>query len=312
MNGFLLARYEATKDRAYLDHVCLTLDRMREGPIHDREEGGYYRTCSGVDWSAPHREKLLADQAGTLNNCLAVYEYTKNLNYARMAEGIIAYLNHRLSDPSRETFSGCEDFIRCKDRDPSSREEYFSIVDDCVYTDANAEAIGAYLKAHSVLGNAACKARALKALEFIWEKCRSPEGGVFHYYEDTPHVQGLLNDQARAGTALVQAWRATGEAEYLERARNLAEFILTKLRNPNGGYFDRSVEGPATLRYPLTLIEQNAAAALFFFALAEFTGDSRTREAGAWALGAFTGDFSRYGIHAAEFGQALAEFAKRP
>jgi len=47
-NDFLLSRYEATKDADYLDHVRLTLDRMREGEIHDHEGGGYFRTCSNA------------------------------------------------------------------------------------------------------------------------------------------------------------------------------------------------------------------------------------------------------------------------
>src|ERR687896_2437337 len=50
VNDFLLSRYDATQDRIYLDHVCLTLDRMREGAIHDIEQGGYFRTTTGADW----------------------------------------------------------------------------------------------------------------------------------------------------------------------------------------------------------------------------------------------------------------------
>src|SRR5262249_13404655 len=63
-NNFLLALYEATNDSTYLNQACLTLDRMREGAIHDCEDEGYFRTTSGADWSHPHREKLLAEQAG--------------------------------------------------------------------------------------------------------------------------------------------------------------------------------------------------------------------------------------------------------
>ncbi len=125
-------------------------------------------------------------------------------------------------------------------------------------------------------------------------------------------MPGLLNDQARVGAVFVQAWRATGEIKYLERAKELAEFILARLKNPDGGYYDLAVHGPAYLRYPLTLIEQNGAAGSFFFALAESAGEAKYQDAGVWALGAFTGDFSPYGIHAAGFGRALAEFVKRP
>ena len=310
-NDFLLSRYEATNDSTYLDQVRLTLDRMREGAIHDREEEGYFRTTSGADWSHPHREKLLAEQAGLLANCLRALRITKEAVYAHMAEGIIAYLDRKLSDHHRGIFYGCEDFLRVETTEPSAHEEFFTIIDKCIYTDANAQAIVAYLEAATTLGETSYRERALKALEFLWQNCRSPEGSMFHYFDGAPHLEGMLNDQSRMGTALLQANRITGEVRYLERAKELAEFILTRLKNPDGGYFDHPAQGAAYLSLRLTLIEQNGAAALFFLALAEATKEPRYGDAARWALSAFTGDLSAYGIHAAAFGHALGELLKR-
>jgi uncharacterized protein len=306
-NDFLLSRYEATKDASYLDHVCLTLDRMREGEVHDQEEGGYFRTCSNEDWSRPHREKLLSEQAGLLTNCLRAFRITQRSEYLRMAEDIIGYIDRKLSDSPNQSFYGCEDFLRNETPKNPSDGEYFTIIDNCVYTDANAQAIGAYLQATEILGEPSYRARALKALDFLWDHCRCRDGGMFHYFDGAAHVPGLLNDQARMGNALLQAHKATGETKYLERAKQLAEFILARLKNPTGGYYDIAVSGPAYLSFRLTLIEQNGAAASFFLALAEAAGELRYRDAAIWALSAFKGDFSSYGIHAAGFGQALAD-----
>jgi len=151
----------------------------------------------------------------------------------------------------------------------------------------------------------------LKALDFIWDHCRCPDGGMFHYFDGAAHVPGLLNDQARMGTALLKAHRATAEARYLERAKELGEFILARLKNPEGGYYDLAVPGSAYLSLRLTLIEQNGAAVSFFIALAEATGNPSYHDAALWGLSAFTGDLSSYGIHAAGFGQALNEFVNR-
>jgi uncharacterized protein YyaL (SSP411 family) len=225
-----------------------------------------------------------------------------------MAEDIIDYLSHRLSDPTNGAFYGCEDFLRNESQETSSHGELFSIIDSWVYTDANAQAIVAYLAAAEILNDSIHQERALKALDFLWDHCRSADGGMFHYFEGTPLVAGLLNDQARMGTALVQAHRATGETKYLEQAKELAEFILAQLKNPAGGYYDIAVPGSAYLSFRLTLIEQNGAAASFFLALAEATKELQYRDAALWALSAFTGDFNSYGIHAAAFGQALGEF----
>jgi uncharacterized protein YyaL (SSP411 family) len=307
-NDFLLSRYEATKDARYLDHVCLTLDRMTSGAMHDHEGGGYFRTCSNPDWSRPHREKLLGEQAGLLANCLRTLRITQHQEYRDMAGDIIDYLNRRLSDRTNGAFYGCEDFLRNESQEASPHGEFFSIIDSCIYTDANAQAIIAYLDAAEILGKFPYKERALQALEFLWNHCRNPEGGMFHYFEGVPRVPGLLTDQARMGTALVQAHKATSETKYLERAQQLAEFILTRLKNPAGGYYDIAAPGSAYLSFRLTLIEQNGVAASFFLALAEAARETRYHDAALWALGAFTGDFSSYGIHAAGFGRALNEF----
>ena len=310
-NDFLLSRYETTKDASYLDHVCLTLDRMRAGEMHDHEGGGYFRTCSNADWSRPHREKLLGEQAGLLANCLRTFRITQRLEYSRMAEDIIDYIDRKLSDAGNQIFYGCEDFLRNEAPKDISDEEYFTIIDECIYTDANAQAIGAYLEATELLGKPSHGERALKALDFLWDHCRCPDGGMFHYFDGAAHVPGLLSDQARTGIALLKAHRATAEAKYLERAKELAEFVLSRLKNPDGGYYDVATPGPAYLSFRLTLIEQNGALASFFIALAEATGNPTYRDAALWALGAFTGDLSSYGIHAAGFGQALNEFLNR-
>jgi len=105
--------------------------------------------------------------------------------------------------------------------------------------------------------------------------------------------------------ALTRAHRSTGEGNYLESAKELGEFVLAKLKNPEGGYYDIPAEGSAYLSLRLTLIEQNGTAALFFLSLAEATKEHRYQEAAQWALSAFRGDFRTYDIHAASFGQAL-------
>jgi uncharacterized protein YyaL (SSP411 family) len=310
-NEFLLRRYEATKDAVYLDHVRLTLDRMRESPIYDDKDGGYFRTTSGADWLQPHREKLLGEQAGLLSNCLHALRFTQRREYARMAEEIIDYLDRKLFDPSSGAFFGCEDFLRRETSADTSADEFFTIIDQCVYTDANAQAISAYLAAAAILGRADCKERALSVLEFLWSHSRSAAEGMYHYYDGTPHVPVLLHDQAWIGTALVGAHHASGEAAYLERARELAEFILARLRNPEGGYFDLGTGELGFLKFRLTAIEQNGATAFFFLKLAQAGREPKYFDAAGWALRAFSGDFASCGIHAAPFGRALGEWLNR-
>ncbi|MBM4261372.1 MAG: thioredoxin domain-containing protein [Deltaproteobacteria bacterium] len=307
-NDFLLARYEATRDPKYLDQVRLTLNRMRAGPIHDDKDGAYFRTTTGADWTRPHREKLLGEEAGLLSNCLRVFKTTQEPVYAEMADDIIRYLNRKLYDPDKGSFYGCEDFIRTFP--DGSGEEFSTIIDRCIYTDANAQTIRAYLDASLLLGKEEYKEAALSALEFLWTDCRGPDGGLFHYHDDAPRVCGLLNDQVQLGLALLIAHAVTGEAKYLDRAKDLAEFVLMRLKNPSGGYYDICTPGQAFLKLRLTLIEQNGPAASFFLELARATGEKRYRDAALWAYQPFQADFKEYGIHAASFGIALGKWSQ--
>jgi uncharacterized protein YyaL (SSP411 family) len=308
LNDFLLARYEATANPGFLNHVCFTLDRMREQGIHDRKEGGYFRTSTGPDWDQPHREKLLAEQAGLITNCLRAYRLTRRPEYARMAEEIIDYLNTKLNDPSTGAFYGCEDFLRVTGPQQTPADEFFSVIDKYIYTDANALAIMAYLDAAEILEKADFKERALRALDFLRLHCRNPGGGMYHYFDGSARLDGCVGDQVFMGQALVRAFEKTGEMKYLQEAVELGEMISSRFNNPAGGYFDIGGSGFGLLRFRLTLIEQNGPAASFFLALGAATGHPRWRDAALWALSAFNEDLGSYGVHAAAFGQALNEY----
>jgi uncharacterized protein YyaL (SSP411 family) len=307
VNDFLLAHYERTANRAHLDHVRLTLDRMRQGEIHDREEGGYFRTTSGADWTRPHREKLLIEQAGLLANCLRVFRLTGSPEYARMAEEIVAYLDQKLFDPQRGVFFGCEDFFV---RKTACGSQPAAIIDECVYADANALTAKAYLQAGRLLRRPDCHERALAVLDFLWNHCRDEAGGVYRYrFGAKPQLPGMLADQALTGAALVEAYGASGDGQYLARARTLAELILRQLRNSAGGFYDRNGCEDSLLKYPLTDLSQNGTAASFFSSLADAAQEPRYREAADWAIGALIGA-TAYGLDACPIGSALCEFLK--
>jgi uncharacterized protein len=306
-NDFLLARYEATRDRRYLDHVCLTLDRMRGSAIRDGREGGYFRTSTGPDWDQPHREKLLAEQSGLITNCLAVYRVTRRSEYARMAEDIVRYLDAKLFDEETGAFYGCEDFLRTE-AGAGSKDEFFTVIDRCIYTDANALTANAYMEAAAILDHSTYRERALQILEFLRVRCRNSAGGMYHCFDGTAQLGGWLGDQVLLGRALLRAHEATATSAYLEHALELAALVSTRFRNPAGGYYDIEGGGSGYLGVRLTLIELNGPTALFFLKLARITGNRAWHEAAAWALQAFGDDLRSYGVHAAAFGTALERY----
>jgi uncharacterized protein YyaL (SSP411 family) len=308
VNEFLLSRYDETHDARFVDHVRLTLERMRSSAIYDAKEGGYFRTTTGADWVQPHREKLLIEQAGLLLNCLHLFRITQSRDHARMAEEIIDYLDRKLFDSAKPAFFGCEDFLRVETK--SSTDEFFTIIDACIYTDANALAVSAYLDAAAMLNRPEHQSRALKVLDFLWGHNRD-EGGMFHYFDEAPQVPGLLIDQAWMGIALVRAFAATGETGLLDRATKLADVIVAQLECAGSGYFDRGQSDLDFFGPRLILIDQNGIAASFFLMLAKATGQAKYRDAAVSAFSAFRGDSASYGIQVAPLGQALGEWLRQ-
>jgi len=314
VNEFLLQRYEKTLDARCLNHVRLTLYKMHQSKTHD-EEGGFFRYSSKPDWSEPHREKLLSDHAGLLDNALHVFELTRESFFRELAGEIIAYLDDAFRDRMEPFFHGCRDYIRIyPGRDlPEGATLHkakgmFSVTDHWLYTDANTRTVCAYLRAARTLGRRDCEDRALETLRFVRERCHDGIRGMAHYFDDAPRLWGLLTDQVCTGLALVAGFGASHERAFLEDAETLAAFIQTHLRNPEGGFFDIAEPGPAHLRYPLTLLTENGAAALFFLKLYDATRKREYRDAATWALACFTGDFTGYGLHAAEYGRALQAY----
>jgi uncharacterized protein YyaL (SSP411 family) len=315
-NEFLLYLYEATGTPSYLDHVRLTLDKMRHSRVFDGKDGGFFRYSSRADWQEPHPEKLLDDQAALLRTYLHMYLLTDEGSYRETAEGLVEYLNATLSAATHPCFLGCQDYVR---PDPSVASgqtsgppPLLSLIDELVYCDANARAASAYLDAWWLVGREDCRDRALEILEALWETLRAPDGGMYHCADGAPRVPGLLMDSVMTGLALLDAYAACGHAVYLERARQLGEDIIRRHRDASGGFSDISVAGPASLQYPVTVLTQNANVASFFVRLADLSGDIGYRKTAYWALRRFPNSHRNYGAFAAGFGHALGRLLALP
>jgi uncharacterized protein len=315
-NEFLLYLYEATGTSSYLDHVRLTLDKMRQSRMFDSRDGGFFRYSSKADWQEPHPEKLLDDQAALLRNYLRTYLLTDDVSYRETAEGLVEYLNTTLSRATQPCFFGCQDYVRPDPYVAGSQTSgpplLLSLIDELVYCDANARAASAYLDAWWLLGREDCQDRALKILQTLWETMRAPDGGMYRYSDGAPRAPGLLMDSVMTGLALLDAYAACAHTVYLERARELGEDIVRRHRHAAGGFCDISVAGPAGLQYPVTVLTQNANVASFYVRLADLSGDIAYRKRAHWALKRFPNSHRTYAAFAAGYGHALGRLLALP
>ncbi len=178
-------------DRDALHMARKTLERMTGGGTYDQEWGGFYRYSTKRDWSIPHYEKMLEDNAQLLQALCKLYRIDGAAWQRRYIEFTIAYLDRWLSDEATGAFYGSQDADEEFYPLPSAEREKHDApyVDRTIYTSWNAMAISAYLEASWTLGAAGLRDRALRALDYVWGKLRGEGGGMSRYLaEDGPRI----------------------------------------------------------------------------------------------------------------------------
>ncbi len=90
---FLLYYYEVTR-HASLKHMAeTTLDTMMLKGLHDHLQGGFFRYCVDREWTMPHFEKMLYDQALALWTYSLAFHVFKKDAYQTVAQKIIRCLD---------------------------------------------------------------------------------------------------------------------------------------------------------------------------------------------------------------------------
>jgi hypothetical protein len=255
---------------------------------------------------------MLEDNARLLSNYLRLYRATGEQFAADVAGRIIAYLDGHLWNEERGYFAGSQDadehFYTLSAAERASLPEPY--VDTTCYTSWNALAASAYLEASWALDRPELARSALRVLDFLWTRCREDASGIYRFHDGEPHLPGLLGDQVQTAIALLDAYEVTGDALYLERARDLAMFIRDRFADPEGGFFDTwdQIQDLGRLRERQKSPAENAAAAVFFTRLHRLTGDETEVQAAKRTLEAFAGVYSQLGYFAAAYAQAVNFF----
>ena len=105
---FLLASLVRAPSPATLETVTVSLDAMASGGIHDQVGGGFHRYSVDAYWLVPHFEKMLYDQALLLRAYVHGWLVTGEARHRRIAEEIVAYVLRDLRQPEGG-FSSAED-----------------------------------------------------------------------------------------------------------------------------------------------------------------------------------------------------------
>ena len=223
-----LVRREAP-DAAASAHRALAA--MSASALRDEVDGGFFRYATQRDWSVPHYERMLTDNAQLLDAALAAHD-------ADTARGIGRFL---VSVLRRESggFGSAQDSESSIDgerneggyylRDSAARSGLQPpAVDGKMITGWNGLAIGALARAGAALAHPEWIAVAASAAEAVLRDNRGPDGALVRSSLDgvastavaTPADLGLLAD------GLFALAVATGDADWATTARGVLDHAL--------------------------------------------------------------------------------------
>ena len=77
--------HDKTRDKRFEAAAIRHLDGMLEGTLYDPIYGGFFRYATSPDWTRPHFEKTLSDQAEGLWQYSRAYSRTQNSDYLAVA-----------------------------------------------------------------------------------------------------------------------------------------------------------------------------------------------------------------------------------
>ena len=184
-------------------------------------------------------------------------------------------------------------------------------VDRTAYVNWNAMMAGAFLLAGAVLDRPACNTLALKVLERIWKEAWDEKRGMSHVLGKS-EPRGMLDDNVQAAAALLDAYEATGEQQWLDRAIAVMHYCARAHGDPDGGYFDISgQDGTAYLATRAKPVQDaptpspNGVAALVLARLWALTDTREWRDQLDRQLTAFAGSARELSLYGATLVRAV-------
>jgi len=91
-----------------LEMVLFTLDRMARGGIRDHLGGGYHRYSTDRFWHVPHFEKMLYDNAQLASLFLLAFEITKDARWRSEAEATFGFVEQKMTSPEGGFYSSLD------------------------------------------------------------------------------------------------------------------------------------------------------------------------------------------------------------
>ena len=261
----LLRTGHQNNDKAILDLVNLTLEKMAYGGVYDQIGGGFSRYSTDEKWHIPHFEKMLYDNAQLISLYSDAYLITKNESYKNVVYETINFVLQELTDSNGGFYSSIDADSKSLDGEEKEGAYYIwteselrSLLKDEFKLFADYYNINKYgywedenyvliknrsdvefskefnvskediIKKKNVWKNILIRSRSKRARPNIDDKILASWSGL------------MIN-------GLVDAYSVFEEEKFLNAANSCAEFILENMIKSDGGLYHSHKDGTSKI-----------------------------------------------------------------
>jgi uncharacterized protein YyaL (SSP411 family) len=301
---YLLEEYDKTGNGEYLNIVKTTfnhqytdMDELETGyHLYDPVEGGFHRYSTKRDWTIPHYEKMLGDQARIIRAYAHLLTSTNEDKVRDAVERSISYITAKFYNQDGGFYSSQDAYLE-GEYYALTKEEREKIapphIDKTIIMNSNSEMIITFLYLYKLNGKDEYASIARKSLHFLMDKMTGGRG-AYHYF-DFEKKQSFLTEQTLSNSwamlAFLEGHDILREQKFLKKAKELADYSLDNLYDWNsGGFFERNSNDTYSYapheRIDLTkAYQENAVFSYSMLNLYLATSDLKYLESGLKTLG---------------------------
>ncbi|MGP3536329.1 thioredoxin domain-containing protein [Microbacterium sp. RD1] len=207
------------------------LTAMAASELHDSVDGGFFRYATRRDWTVPHYERMLTDNAGLIEAALDAGEPDIARDAARFLVDVLQQPSGGIAaaQDSESIIDGERNEGGYYGRDAHARAALPPpALDGKIVTGWNGSALGALARAGAALGEPRFVEAARWAADAVLETNVGPDGLLRRASLDeiVSAAPATLEDYGGLARGLLLLAQATGEPAYAVRARELVDACL--------------------------------------------------------------------------------------
>ncbi len=236
---FLLDYATLSGDGTARSHVKITLDKMAQGGIYDHVGGGFFRYSTDPNWSVPHFEKMLYDNAQAISLYSKAYTAFNEPRYKEIVLETIDFLTREMKDPKGGYHAALDadsdgkegEFYVWREAELKTllKEDfdrfatYYNIKSENLWEDGK-YVLRAFIKDTDFAKQEGISIEKLNMVKAGWKKILLPA----REKRTRPRIDDkiITSWNALLIKGLVDAYKAFGERDHLDKAIAIYDFLM--------------------------------------------------------------------------------------